>query len=542
MGETDTGTPRVAVVGCGYWGKNLVRDFAALGALEAIVEANPATRDALCQQHGTRALSLEEALASPAIDGIVIAAPAELHFDLARRALEAGKHVYVEKPLALAVAEGEQLVALAARMGRQLMVGHLLQYHPAFIALKAFVRAGHIGALRYVYSNRLSFGILRREEDVLWSFAPHDLSMLLALVGEEPIEVSATSAPLLQPGIGDVAQVQLGFPSDVRGHVFCSWLHPFKEQRLVAIGERGMVVFEDSARDPADKLKHYAHSVEWTGDLPRAVKAAAEGGVPVPYEAGNPLKDECAHFLESIALDRPPRTDGSEGLRVLRVLERASAGIAPRPAKVEPPAPTAPTPAPRVHPGARLAEGVVIHESAYVDDRVSIGAGTKIWHFSHVLGDVTIGRNCNLGQNVVVGPKVTVGDGVKIQNNVSIYEGVTLEDGVFCGPSCVFTNVNNPRAEIARKSEYRKTRVKRGASIGANATIVCGHDLGAYSFVAAGAVVASDVPDFALVAGVPARRIGWMSHAGARLGPDLTCPETGRRYRETGPNTLEEIA
>ncbi|MCX7342384.1 MAG: acyltransferase [Hyphomicrobiales bacterium] len=171
-----------------------------------------------------------------------------------------------------------------------------------------------------------------------------------------------------------------------------------------------------------------------------------------------------------------------------------------------------------------------------------MGAGSKIWHFSHILGDVIIGEKCNIGQNVVIGPRVAIGDNVKIQNNVSVYEGVVLEDGVFCGPSCVFTNVNNPRAEIVRKSEYRKTLVRRGATIGANATIVCGHELGPYSFIAAGAVVAKDVPAFGLMAGVPARRIGWMSHAGAKLGPELVCPETGRRYRETGPDSLEEIA
>jgi UDP-2-acetamido-3-amino-2,3-dideoxy-glucuronate N-acetyltransferase len=185
--------------------------------------------------------------------------------------------------------------------------------------------------------------------------------------------------------------------------------------------------------------------------------------------------------------------------------------------------------------------GVSIHESAYVDDGVSIGAGSKIWHFVHVLGQTAIGRDCVLGQNVMAGPRVTIGSGCKIQNNVALYDGVELEDDVFCGPSCVFTNVNNPRAFLSRKSEFRRTLVKQGASIGANATIVCGHTLGAYCFIAAGAVVTKDVPDFAIMAGVPARRIGWMSHNGAKLGADLVCPETGRRYRETGIDTLEEI-
>ena len=180
-----------------------------------------------------------------------------------------------------------------------------------------------------------------------------------------------------------------------------------------------------------------------------------------------------------------------------------------------------------------------LHESSYVDDGVEVGTDTKIWHFSHVLTNSKIGKNCSLGQNVVVGPNVVIGDGVKIQNNVSIYEGVTLEDGVFCGPSCVFTNVNNPRSEIVRKDEYRKTIVKRGASIGANATIVCGNNLGKYCFIAAGAVVTKDVPDFGLMVGSPARRIGWMSKAGIKLGEDLICPDTGDKYKEVNNKLLE---
>jgi UDP-2-acetamido-3-amino-2,3-dideoxy-glucuronate N-acetyltransferase len=185
--------------------------------------------------------------------------------------------------------------------------------------------------------------------------------------------------------------------------------------------------------------------------------------------------------------------------------------------------------------------GVFIHESAYVDMPSRIAEGTKIWHFVHVLPHCDIGRNCSLGQNVMVGPSVKIGNRCKIQNNVSLYKGVELEDGVFCGPSCVFTNVNNPRAEIERKSEFRKTLVKRGASIGANATIVCGHTLGAWCFVAAGAVVTQDVPDYAIVAGVPARRIGWMSRAGVKLGQDLICPVDGSTYRETGDGRLEQV-
>ena len=190
----------------------------------------------------------------------------------------------------------------------------------------------------------------------------------------------------------------------------------------------------------------------------------------------------------------------------------------------------------RIHSTAELADGTFVHESAYVDADTRIGANTKIWHFAHILSGTTIGENCSLGQNVMAGPDVTIGNGCKIQNNVALYKGVELEDGVFCGPSMVFTNVTTPRAEVNRREEYAPTPVRRGATIGANATIVCGHELGEYCFIAAGAVVTKDVPPHAVMAGVPAKRIGWASHAGEMLRPDadgtLVCPRTGERYVE----------
>jgi UDP-2-acetamido-3-amino-2,3-dideoxy-glucuronate N-acetyltransferase len=174
-----------------------------------------------------------------------------------------------------------------------------------------------------------------------------------------------------------------------------------------------------------------------------------------------------------------------------------------------------------------------VHETSVIDPGVKIGSGTKIWHFSHILRDSSIGERCNIGQNVVIGPNVTVGNGCKIQNNVSLYPGVTLEDDVFCGPSMVFTNVMNPRSHVPRKHEFRGTLVKKGATIGANATIVCGNNLGQYSFVGAGAVVTRDVVDHALVLGNPARRVGWMCECGEKLPDDLSCSCGKRRYRET---------
>ncbi|MDB2698762.1 N-acetyltransferase [Candidatus Pelagibacter bacterium] len=180
---------------------------------------------------------------------------------------------------------------------------------------------------------------------------------------------------------------------------------------------------------------------------------------------------------------------------------------------------------------------VFVHETSYVDDNVTIGAGTKIWHFSHVLNDCKIGENCSFGQNVVIGPKVTIRNKVKVQNNVSIYEGVTLEDSVFCGPSCVFTNVYNPRSEIVRKSEYKKTLVKKGATLGANCTIVCGVIIGKFAFIGAGAVINKDVPDYALMVGVPAKQVGWMSEYGEKLdlplkgNAETVCKHTNLKYQ-----------
>lgn len=186
-------------------------------------------------------------------------------------------------------------------------------------------------------------------------------------------------------------------------------------------------------------------------------------------------------------------------------------------------------------------EPIFIHETAIIDEGASIGSGTRIWHWVHVCGGAQIGNQCSLGQGIFVGNKVTIGNRVKIQNNVSVYDNVTLEDGVFCGPSMVFTNVHNPRAEVERKSEFRDTLVKKGATLGANCTIVCGVTIGRYAFIGAGAVVTKDVCDFALVAGVPARRMGWMSHAGERLRDDLICPREGRRYQLVDGDRLEEV-
>jgi predicted dehydrogenase len=307
---------KVAVVGCGYWGKNLVRNFAELSGLGAVVDGNPDVAAAMSAQHGAPAMTYEQVLADPNISGVVIAAPAEAHAPLALQAFAAGKHVYVEKPIAMSLDEAYAMKRAGEAAGRVLMVGHLLRYHPAFEALLALVQRGDIGKLRYAYSNRLSLGKFRVEENALWSFAPHDVSMLLALFGEAPTSVHINGGAYVTPGIEDENRIDMTFADGRRAHVFASWLHPFKEHRLVVVGETGMAVFEDSVAGP-EKLRLYRHSIDQSGREPIATKAEF---VPVPYENGEPLKRECAHFLECCTTGQKPRTDAAEAIAVLAVL------------------------------------------------------------------------------------------------------------------------------------------------------------------------------------------------------------------------------
>jgi UDP-2-acetamido-3-amino-2,3-dideoxy-glucuronate N-acetyltransferase len=508
----------IAVIGSGYWGKNLVRNFHETGSLHTVCDSNEALLSQFKEKYPSisTCLAFNEVLGNEELRGVAIATPAETHYRLAKEALLAGKHVFVEKPLTLDEGHAEELIRLAADTGLTLMVGHLLQYHPVFISLKEMVRQGELGRIDYVYSNRLNLGKIRREENILWSFAPHDISMILALAGEMPKSIIATGGNYLHKEIADTTTTLLEFPGGMQAHVFVSWLHPFKEQKLVVVGDKKMAVFDDT-QPWEDKLLLYPHQIKWEGDVPVPDKAAAER-VDIPQS--EPLRSECEHFLNCMETGSRPLTDGEEGLRVLSVLKDAQRSMDDNGKKICP------------QQTADKPTGPGIHPTAVIDDGVSIGQGSHIWHFSHVLGGSRVGEGCNVGQNVVIGPDVTVGDGCKIQNNVSVYTGVTLEDDVFCGPSMVFTNVYNPRSHIPRKSEIRETLVRKGATLGANCTIVCGHTIGKYAFVGAGAVVTEDVPDYALVVGNPARQVGWMCECGERLDEIDICKKCGKDLRD----------
>lgn len=318
MDQHNPSAPRVCVAGCGYWGKNLVRNFHQLGSLAGLFDVDASRAQALAASCGGVPVyaGFEEALADPSIQAIAIATPAEQHAPMAISALRAGKDVFVEKPLALTAGDGRLMEETAARQNRLLMVGHLLLYHPAIHAIRRLLDTGELGKLEYIYSNRLSMGKIRQEENALWSFAPHDISIILALLGQMPIEVTAVGGTYLQPNIADVTVSNLLFERGARAHIFVSWLHPYKEQRLVVIGSKKMVVFEDSRA--ADKLVLYDKEIAWKGSQ---IEVSQPKGVPVPYEAGEPLRAECSHFLQCVETRRRPITPAADGVKVLEVLE-----------------------------------------------------------------------------------------------------------------------------------------------------------------------------------------------------------------------------
>ncbi len=518
LNQTDIELPGIAVIGSGYWGKNLVRNYHQIGALKLICDRNETLIERFRQDYPDIEVcyAFNDVLSRQNIKAVVIATPAETHYNLAREALLADKHVYVEKPLVLREEDAEELIALAKKKKRILMVGHLLQYHPVFLHLQHSVQNGELGRINYIYSHRLNLGKIRREENILWSFAPHDISMILSLANEEPESVLATGGNYLHQQIADVTTTHIEFPSGLKAHIFVSWLHPFKEQKLVVVGDRKMAVFNDTEHWP-DKLLFYPHIINWQNNLPIPVKAEAER-IEIPED--EPLRKECEHFLECIVNGSQPRTDGKEGLRVLKVLNAGQRSLNQNSGNISIKHTSTPD----------SKDDVFIHETAVVDHDCDIGTKTRIWHFCHILPNTKIGAQCNIGQNVVIGPDVAIGNQCKLQNNVSVFKGVTLEDGVFCGPSMVFTNVYNPRAEIAKMGQMRPTLVRKGATIGANATIICGLTIGRYAFIGAGAVVTRDIPDHGLAFGNPARVIGWMCRCGERLADDFICPACGLHF------------
>lgn len=317
-----TQKPKIAVIGCGYWGINLVRNFHDLGVLSVVCDPNQSSLKRIRGLYPELEQTDDYRTILPRSDisGVVIATPAITHFDIAQHFLLAGKDVFVEKPLALKHDDGINLINTASKNKRILMVGHVLEYHPAIIMTREMVSDGALGDLHYIYSNRLNFGKVRSEENILWSFAPHDIAITLRIVGAMPNSVSAFSAEYVTPSIPDVTITNLSFDNSIKGHIHVSWLHPFKEQRLVVIGSKGMLTFDDVNK----KLLLYDQHLEIKNTTITPVTKNVD---KIPYDTQEPLRLECEAFIESITTRKEPLTNGASGLRVLEVLESAQKSI-----------------------------------------------------------------------------------------------------------------------------------------------------------------------------------------------------------------------
>ncbi len=511
--------PKLALVGAGEWGSRHLETLKRLGCLGAVVESDARRRATIAQANpGLPVLTGIEELSPELATGAVVAAPAALHAKLGMALLEAGLHVLMEKPMALSGKEALAMKALAEKKGLVLGVGHLLEHHPARKALGNLLaedRLGDLVSLRFV---RCKLGKVRTEENVLQSFAPHDIALALGLAGRLPTRVTARGLELVTPGIADTVQWGLEFPGGLFAQGTASWLEPAKEQKIVVAGRKGMALWTDT---PGQRgLRYFPVKLAGQPGRPALQHGGQEEGEVIALDATDPMELELRAFGAAITAGTPMPNDAAQGAATAAILDAMLESMKRLGAPVAPTFGT--TPAVRIHP------------TAEVHPAVPIGAGSAVWHFCHVMAGSSIGQNASLGQNCFVAPGAHIGNGCRIQNNVSLYDGVILEDEVFVGPSAVFTNVKHPRCHVTRKDEYARTVVHKRASLGANSTVVCGHDIGEYAFVAAGAVVASNVLPHALMAGCPAKRIGWVCRCGEVLpkkGP-LTCARCADEYRE----------
>ena len=487
---------KLGLIGGGYWGKNLVRDFNNCKVLDIICDLDIN----LIKEYNKKYPNIrttndfKDILNDEKITAICISLPVELHYKFAKMSLLANKDVYVEKPITLDIKEAEELIELAKEKNKILMVGHLLHYHPCIDKIKEIIKKGKIGKIKNIISNRLNLGKFRKQENVLWSFAPHDISIILNLCDNKlPNSVLCSGKSCITKGVHDITNSILKY-DDIYININVNWLNPYKEQKLSIIGDKGMILFDDTLK--SGKIKYYSEYINFSDDLvPIAIKNN-EQLIDVD-SSKSPLLNECEHFIECCLKRKRPLTDGEEGLRVLKILNYLQQSLDNNKEII-------------------IKNNYYIHPSSIIDDIVEIGNGTKIWHFSHICSGAIIGKNCSIGQNVYIGKDVILGDNCKVQNNVSIYSGVEAGDYVFFGPSCVLTNDINPRGKYSKNGNYIKTKIETGVTLGANCTIVCGNKLGKHSLIGAGTVICKDVEPYSIMVGNPGKKIGTIDEFGNR--------------------------
>ena len=496
---------KLGLIGGGYWGKNLIREFNNCQALHTICDINEEALKSYNEKYPNvkTTKNWNDIINNPEIDSVCVALPAELHFKFAKEALENNKNVYVEKPITLEVKEADELVKIAKEKNKILMVGHLLHYHPAVIKIKEIIKSGKIGKIKNIIANRLSHGIFRTHENVLWSFAPHDISVILSLIGKMPKTISCFGNDLITKSIQDITNSILTFDDHEYVNINVNWLSPYKEQKMTIVGEKGMLIFDDTSKDK--KLTLFEEYLTYN-----------ENNIPIPVKdkfeiveldtSSSPLFNECLHFKQSVENNTQPITDGEEGIRVLTVLNLLQKSLSENGKKII---------------FQDNSPKYFKHDTAFVDDGANIGEGTKIWHYSHICKGAKIGKNCNIGQNVFIADGAVIGDNCKVQNNVSIYAGVEAGNYVFFGPSCVLTNDINPRGMYSKNGVYIKTTLEDGVTLGANCTIVCGNTIGKHSLIGAGAVVSKSVEPHSIMVGNPAKKIGTIDEKGNRQLDDI---------------------
>lgn len=527
---SNSGDIKLALLGFGRWGKNHAATLHRMGRLALIIDPSPESQAAARKAYpDVEVAGSRDAALRPDIAGVVLATPVESHGPLARFFISARKPVLVEKPLTLTLEEGEEIVGLSVRRNVVLQVGHVLEYHPARREVERLIEAGELGRLLSARMVRTNLGTIRDVEDILFSFAPHDIAFALRLGRSAPVRVTAAGFDLLGHGVADTASLTLEFeePEKFVAHIDVSWLEPSKEHRSILVGTSGMMEWNDTVGQKRLTLFKTPAAAPTPGSGTPQRKLVEQLEIPTP--AGEALEGELLDFIEAIRAGSTPKADAQSGLNVLRILYAAQMSMKER----------------RTVEMSEVKTKPFVHPTAIVDEGAHVGEGSKIWHFSHVMPGAKIGKDVVLGQNCYVAAKAEIGDGCRLQNNISVYDLVILEEDVFVGPSAVFTNVRNPRAFVSRKDEYAVTRIKKGATLGANSTVVCGSTVNEYAFVAAGSVVSKDIPAYALAIGVPARVVAFVCRCGDRLtfheDGNGTCARCGLKYRKLDKNTVSPV-